>query len=159
MSDLNLYYRDTVNKYRNKLVKILGSTKDRLLARTLDEDEEELLIPPSSLTVLNNIKLGYVNTPVGAIYMERSPVRCPKEGLCEDNVISIPYKGDIITKYTKEFKRMLNNDYPSFLEASELAEKTKKIVAYCKEEAVDYCGNLYRCGIPFKPCKKRMKYV
>lgn len=141
MSDLNLYYRNTVNLLDDRLVRVLHEVDGQLLCEFIGTTETEL-VDPERLTILNNVQLGWMNTPIGAFYLERAPVRCPKEGLSLDNMIIEPDWDERFPalSFPEEFKKMFFNIYPRKEDAYKEATEKGIIVAFDRYKAFDSFG-------------------
>lgn len=133
MSDLSLYYNETINKYRNKYVFVMEANRDSLIVRDL-LNNDLIKIAADEITPINNQKVGFVNTYFGCVSVERIATRSPKEGLHSKN-IQITHTSSIgwfPFLFPKEFVMMLNNQYPTVENAIRISKERGILVAYSR---------------------------
>ena len=142
MSDLNLYFRNTINMYKGELIRIMHEEEEGLLLSHYLGKDEMLLVNPKELTILNNVHLGWVNTPDGAKYIERYPLRSAKEGISIENLFIKPsFEGAFLPlMFPESFSDMFFNRYPTKDEALEQAFIKGHTVAYSKTRAFNRHG-------------------
>ena len=160
MSDLNLYFRNTINMHKGELIRIMCEEKGLLLSHYLDNGEI-ILVNPEELTILNNVHLGWVNTPDGAKYIERYPLRSAKEGISIETLFIKPsLEGAFLPlMFPKNFSDMFFNRYPTRDEALEQAFINGHTVAYSKTRAFNRHGVEFEYDSVLKQNCRRLKNV
>ena len=151
MSDLNLYYSQTVNKVKGEYCYIMGENSGRgqLLCRPL-KGGRVFLASKDDVENLNNKVIGLVNTPRGMINVFRRPVRCAKEGVSSNNIDGrmggFPWES-----YPYEFCDMLDGIYPTVEEARRMTSEIGNHVAISPTEYVSAIDkevyNIYGCKV------------
>lgn len=139
MSDLTLYYQSTINLVKGEYTYIFLELRDNTLVGKSLRTGESFKFKAEDIKKLNNVKLGFINTVLGAFAITRIPTRSSKEGISMDTVrcdrsVSNEW---LPMAFPKEFINMLENKYPSLEEALRIAEYEGITVAFCKEYAVN----------------------
>lgn len=143
MIDFSLYYSETIAIADGKLCYISSRSNKRkgMICRPLEGGENFVT---TNLKPLNGVKIGYINTPHGAVLIDRIPSRSPKDGLSIHNTNSTIDFRD----YLKEIFNSITDNYPSFEEAKKEANKYNIRVAYNKDWVVDSRGRcINRLGL------------
>lgn len=106
--------------------------------------DADLLMAPSQH------QLGYLQISNEATFLQRRPVRQYRVGWCDRNVEGMNFSArDLVrTKaIMNAFRNMLNRDYPSLNRAYESAKSKECRLAFDRQFAIDYRGNiLYKGG-------------
>lgn len=171
MSDLTLYYQNTINLVKGEYTYIfLEHGNNTLVGRNL-RTGDVFKFKAGDIKKLNNVKLGFINTVLGALPINRIPSRSSKEGISPEVTRCDRIIGDWLpTSFPKEFISMLENEYPSLEKALRIAEYEGISVAFCKEYAVtnvggvidvfgNFVGTVVNGKIKFLNELKRKKYV
>lgn len=144
MSDLTLYYQSTINLVKGEYTYIFLELRDNTLVGKSLRTGESFKFKAEDIKKLNNVKLGFINTVLGAFAVTRIPARSSKEGISMDTVrcdrsVSNEW---LPMAFPKEFINMLENKYPSLEEALRIAEYEGITVAFCREYYVNSAGGV-----------------
>lgn len=144
MSDLTLYYKDTINIVKGEYTYILLEQRNYTLVGRSLRTGGTFKFKAEDIKKLNNVKLGFVNTVLGAFPTTRVPARTAKEGISRDSIVcgGVGLPDWLPTLFPKDFIEMLENKYPTLEEAVSIAENERITVAFCKEYAVNEHGEL-----------------
>lgn len=100
-----------------------------------------------------SVRLGYVNHPLRAVYVEKFPIRQYRMGVCQGNISTASQRGhnraedrQLIQFSSPSFVDMLNGVYPDIKEAYEQAEEFETEVAFDRQFAIRGDRNIYFCG-------------
>lgn len=132
--------------------------EDRVLTyHTFLEGREQQCSLDSNSIDLTPLSLGYSNFKTGAVYLVRTPIRRWKQGTDRRSihVIGVDYRRDDWFTTTAMLK-CFNSEYPSCIEALLLADVDRPVVAFCKNWAVSYKGELYFRGTKVGSCKGKI---
>lgn len=97
-------------------------------------------------------RIGYINTPEGALFLSRLPRRLYGIGLNRNNTEII--KNDVVMPkayfeyiVSKEgIAEAYSNKYPTFYKAYQLAKEKQTTVAFDRQFAIDFQRNIYYKG-------------
>lgn len=142
MSDLTLYYQSTINLVKGEYTYIYLEQRDTTLVGKSLRTGESFKFKAEDIKKLNNVKLGFINTVLGAFAINRVPSRSSKEGISQETIrCDRSVTGEWLPMaFPKEFIAMLDNKYPSLVEALHIAKCEGITVAFCKEYAVNNDG-------------------
>lgn len=145
MSDLTLYYQSTINLVKGEYTYIFLELRDNTLVGKSLRTGESFKFKAEDIKKLNNVKLGFINTVLGAFAITRMPTRSSKEGISTDTVrCDMAVSNEWLPMaFPKEFINMLENKYPSIEEATRIAKDEGITVAFCKEYAVTDIGSVF----------------
>ena len=145
MSDLTLYYKETINLVKDEYTYIFLEQRDKTLVGRSLRTGETFKFKAEDMKKLNNVTLGFVNTVLGAFPTTRVPARTAKEGISRDSIScgSTGIPAWLPTAFPKEFIAMLENKYPTLEKAVRIAENEKITVAFCNASAVNANGEVF----------------
>ena len=156
LEDLKVILLDSIIRYKNSPVTIHAineSAKGFMLTiRSLYDMQDSIKVSLNS-RFLNflPVKLGYCNTPFGAVLIQRKPARAYKQGLHGNNIFISGRDGErnylhadgIYNKYVAD---CIEGIYPSFEEAVDLVREYKVSVAYARTVCITANGELIYRG-------------
>lgn len=140
---------DTVVMYKGKAMFVEGITENLELSGTLILLNEHVVASQEDPDLsMSCPEIGFVNTPSGAHYFMRQPMRRWKQGI-DFRALVCPYSGirPRGTLTLADLAKCLENAYPSFSEASQVErglnpfkkhEEERRSLAFCKSFSVGH---------------------
>jgi hypothetical protein len=154
-ADLEQMYASTVSVYKNKPYYVISVNRDKkaLCRNLLTQREEWLPIDEVSFSAPTQ-RLGFINVKGSVLYLSRTPIRRYKVGLSKENLqiryldcVQYPAGTAQTQAYVKdmtciELADCIMGKYPSLTEAYVRCESGSKAVAFDRQFAVNYHGEI-----------------